>query len=120
MEKVILKELSNKDIGVKITDISEKNSCKQNIDRILLKEAEIGLQLLNVEVDRNIIIFTFGPFSNVRSEVRVEQYSVDIYPKTTIRQQALIFERENEGFKTKCIIGKKDFWLVVFLKNNQR
>lgn len=78
------------------------------------------LPLLSLDVNVNNITFKYGEFGDVWSTVLVKQYSKKDFSNRTIRKEVNEFLQENKDFNIKRIIGKRDFWLVFLVKDNQR
>lgn len=100
--------------------ISKMENVETRINKVLTNGIANHLPLEDVKVNLNNIIFEFGDFGDVWTTVVAKQYSKEDISNRTMRKIIDEFIQENEGFILKRIIKKRDFWLVIFAKDNHR
>lgn len=106
-----------KKVSISISEMENVETC---INKVLTNGIANNLPLEDVTVDLDNITFSFGDFGDVWTTVVAKQYSKEDISNRTMRKAVDEFVQENEGFKLKRIIKKRDFWLVIFAKDNHR
>ena len=100
--------------------IRKMENVETYINKVLTNGIANNLPLKDVTADLDNITFEFGDFGDVWTTVVAKQYSKEDIFNRTMRKVVDEFVQENEGFKLKRIIKKRDFWLVIFTKDNHR
>lgn len=106
----------------KIINISGVQDAKNYINSFLTRANEHELPLKNVEVDGYNIIFTFGKWGDIKSLIKVEEYSKAECLFLSWRSQSDKTNNQKNRYKwtEKCIVETTTRWLVIFSKDIRR